>query len=218
MSVALDELLMLPDEDVSAETLARLLAFAQDKDAEVRSLTAESLVRFAPDTDAADALIVLAQDADALVRTQALDSLAAFPTEKVLACLTAALAREAVDGLLYRYALLAAAEVAAALRQPERVLPVLRTQANSPVMATRVCAWYGLSLCGEAQAFDALLGALAAEDYHDRCLAVHLLDALGMHKTRVLRALRERLQCETVPAARTTIEAVLQAADEDSEI
>lgn len=117
MSVALDELLMLPDEDVSAETLARLLAFAQDKDAEVRSLTAESLVRFAPDTDAADALIVLAQDADALVRTQALDSLAAFPTEKVLACLTAALAREAVDGLLYRYALLAAAEVAAALRQ-----------------------------------------------------------------------------------------------------
>lgn len=218
MSVALDELLMLPDEDVSAETLARLLAFAQDKDAEVRSLTAESLVRFAPDTDAADALIVLAQDADALVRTQALDSLAAFPTEKVLACLTAALAREAVDGLLYRYALLAAAEVAAALRQPERVLPVLRTQANSPVMATRVCAWYGLSLCGEAQAFDALLGALAAEDYHDRCLAAHLLDALGMHKTRVLRALRERLQCETVPAVRTTIEAVLQAADEDSEI
>lgn len=85
MSVALDELLMLPGEDVSAETLARLLAFAQDKDAEVRSLTAESLVRFAPDTDAADALIVLAQDADALVRTQALDSLAAFPTEKVLA-------------------------------------------------------------------------------------------------------------------------------------
>ena len=101
MSVALDELLMLPDEDVSPETLARLLAFAQDKDAEVRSLTAESLVRFAPDTDAADALIVLAQDADALVRTQALDSLAAFPTEKVLACLTAALAREAVDGLPY---------------------------------------------------------------------------------------------------------------------
>ena len=134
MSVALDELLMLPDEDVSAETLARLLAFAQDKDAEVRSLTAESLVRFAPDTDAADALIVLAQDADALVRTQALDSLAAFPTEKVLACLTAALAREAVDGLPYRYALLAAAEVAAALRQPERVLPILRTQADSPVM------------------------------------------------------------------------------------
>ena len=214
MSVALDELLMLPDEDVSAETLARLLAFAQDKDAEVRSLTAESLVRFAPDTDAADALIVLAQDADALVRTQALDSLAAFPTEKVLACLTAALAREAVDGLLYRYALLAAAEVAAALRQPERVLPFLRTQVDSPVMATRVCAWYGLSLCGEAQAFDALLGALAAEDYHDRCLAVHLLDALGMHKTRVLRALRECLLCETVPAVRTTIEDVLRAEEE----
>lgn len=214
MSVALDELLMLPDEDVSAETLARLLAFAQDKDAEVRSLTAESLVRFAPDTDAADALIVLAQDADALVRTQALDSLAPFPTEKVLACLTAALAREAVDGLPYRYALLAAAEVAA-LRQPERVLPVLRTQANSPVMATRACAWYGLSLCGEAQAFDALLGALAAEDYHDRCLAVHLLDALGMHKTRVLRALRERLLCETVPAVRTTIEDVLRAEEEN---
>lgn len=214
MSVALDELLMLPDEDVSAETLARLLAFAQDKDAEVRSLTAESLVRFAPDTDAADALIVLAQDAGALVRTQALDSLAAFPTEKVLACLTAALAREAVDGLPYRYALLAAAEVAAALRQPERVLPFLRTQVDSPVMATRVCAWYGLSLCGEVQAFDALLGALAAEDYHDRCLAVHLLDALGMHKTRVLRALRERLLCETVPAVRTTIEDVLRAEEE----
>ena len=218
MSVALDELLMLPDEDVSAETLARLLAFAQDKDAEVRSLTAESLVRFAPDTDAADALIVLAQDADALVRTQALDSLAAFPTEKVLVCLTAALAREAVDGLLYRYALLAAAEVAAALRQPERVLPFLRTQADSPVMATRVCAWYGLSLCGEAQAFDALLGALAAEDYHDRCLAVHLLELLDMHKAQVLRALHARLQCETVPAVRTTIEAVLQAADANSEI
>lgn len=214
MSVALDELLMLPDEDVSAETLARLLAFAQDKDAEVRSLTAESLVRFAPDTDAADALIVLAQDADALVRTQALDSLAPFPTEKVLACLTAALAREAVDGLPYRYALLAAAEVAAALRQPERVLPILRTQADSPVMATRICAWYGLSLCGDAQAFDALLGALAAEDYHDRCLAVHLLNALGMHEERVSRALHERLQCETVPAVRTTIEDALRAGEE----
>ena len=218
MSVALDELLMLPDEDVSAEVLAKLLALAKDEDAEVRSLTAETLVRFAPDADAADALIGLAQDADALVRTQALDSLAAFPTEKVLACLTAALARETAVGLPYRYALLTAAEVAVALRQPERVLPVLLTQADNSAMATRICAWYGLSLCGDAQAFDALLGALAAEDYHDRCLAVHLLDALGMHKTRVLRALRERLQCETVPAVRTTIEAVLQAADEDSEI
>ena len=104
--------------------------------------------------------------------------------------------------------------MAAALRQPERVLPVLQTQADSPVMATRICAWYGLSLCGDAQAFDALLGALAAEDYHDRCLAVHLLDALGMHKTRVLRALRECLLCETVPAVRTTIEDVLRAEEE----
>lgn len=214
MSVALDELLMLPDEDASAETLAKLFAFAQDKDAEVRSLTAEALVRFAPDADAADALIALAQDADALVRTQALDSLAAFPTEKVLACLTAALARETVDELPYQYALLAAAEVAVALQQPERVLPILRTQADSPVMATRICAWYGLSLCGDAQAFDALLGALAAEDYHDRCLAVHLLNALGMHEERVSRALHERLQCETVPAVRTTIEDALRAGEE----
>lgn len=214
MSVALDELLMLPDEDVSAETLAKLFALAKDEDAEVRSLTAESLVRFAPDTDAADALIVLAQDADALVRTQALDSLAAFPTEKVLACLTAALARETVDKLPYQYALLAAAEVAVAQQQPERVLPILRTQADSPVMATRICAWYGLSLCGDAQAFDALLGALAAEDYHDRCLAVHLLNALGMHEERVSRALHERLQCETVPAVRTTIEDALRAGEE----
>lgn len=214
MSVALDELLMLPDEDVSAEVLAKLLALAKDEDAEVRSLTAETLVRFAPDADAADALIGLAQDADALVRTQALDSLAAFPTEKVLACLTAALARETAVGLPYRYALLTAAEVAVALRQPERVLPVLLTQADNSAMATRICAWYGLSLCGDAQAFDALLGALAAEDYHDRCLAVHLLEQLDMHKTQVLRALRERLHCEAVSAVRTTIEAVLQAADE----
>ena len=63
-------------------------------------------------------------------------------------------------------------------------------------------------------AFVSVLGALAAEDYHDRCLAVHLLDALGMHKTRVLRALRERLLCETVPAVRTTIEDVLRAEEE----
>ena len=168
----------------------------------------------APDADAADALIALAQDADALVRTQALDSLAAFPAEKVLACLTAALARETVDELPYQYALLAAAEVAVALQQPERVLPILRTQADSPVMATRICAWYGLSLCGDAQAFDALLGALAAEDYHDRCLAVHLLNALGMHEERVSRALHERLQCETVPAVRTTIEDALRAGEE----
>lgn len=218
MSVALDYLLTLPNEDASAETLAKLLVLAKAEDAEVRSLTAAALVRFAPDADAADALIALAQDADALVRTQALDSLAAFPTEKVLACLTAALARETADGLPYRYALPAAAEVAVALRQPERVLPVLRTQANSLVMATRICAWYGLSLCGDVQAFDRLLGALAAEDYHDRCLAVHLLELFDMHKAQVLRALHARLQCETVPAVRTTIEAVLQAADANSEI
>lgn len=85
-------------------------------------------------------------------------------------------------------------------------------------MATRICAWYGLSLCGDTQAFGALLGALAAEDYHDRCFAVHLLEQLDMHKVQVLRALRERLQCEAAPAVRTAIEAVLQAADADSEI
>ena len=117
MSVALNYLLTLPNEDASAEVLAKLLALAKDEDAEVRSLTAVALVRFAPNADAADALIGLAQDADALVRTQALDSLAAFPTEKVLACLTAALARETAVGLSYRYALLTAAEVAVALRQ-----------------------------------------------------------------------------------------------------
>ena len=132
MSVALDYLLTLPNEDASAETLAKLLVLAKAEDAEVRSLTAAALVRFAPDADAADALIALAQDADALVRTQALDSLAAFPTEKVLACLTAALARETADGLPYRYALPAAAEVAVALRQPERVLPRIITTAALP--------------------------------------------------------------------------------------
>lgn len=218
MSVTLDYLLTLPSEDASVETLAKLLALAKDDDAEVRSLTAETLVRFAPDSDAADALMALAQDADTLVRTQALDSLAAFPTEKVLVCLTAALTRESADGLSYRYALLAATEVAVALRQPERILSILRTQTESPVMATRICAWYGLSLCGDAQALEALLGALAAKDYHDRCLVVHLLELLDMHKAQILCALRERLQCEAVPAVRTAIEDALRAAaDEDGE-
>ena len=195
---------------IKPSDLVILINLSHHDDSEIRAYVAE-LLALANDVEAERTLITLSNDEDELVRVNACDSLSTFATtnsyEQLLKCIL-----NDQSLLVKKYAILSLIDIMNYVNVDKNELNMLfgnLTQKDD--ISISASGFKGLYMMGDKEHLNDIINLLTAEDYHDRCTVINILEDImeNDNQKSIFSALIKLRKTEKSEAVNSIIDKVI---------
>ena len=195
---------------INPSDLVILINLSHHDDSEIRAYVAE-LLALGNDVEAERTLITLSNDEDELVRVNACDSLSTFATtnsyEQLLKCIL-----NDQSLLVKKYAILSLIDIMNYVNVDKNKLNMLfgnLTQKDD--ISISASGFKGLYMMGDKEHLNDIINLLTAEDYHDRCTVINILEDIMENDNQklILSALIKLRKTEKSEAVNSIIDKVI---------